>query len=149
MSKPITLLLQADDAEPILRQAAFEAAKFGAFCDYFTRKTVYMPPFVTHNTYDDERKEWLTKFLAAKRIVEAFGMEVEPTSEQETLTVYVPDRVIKSHLVDIGGMKFRHIDKSIPDTKRTVPSYRKDVHTQACHAAAERVIRAWRQSLKS
>lgn len=144
--KTITLTLRTDDAEPILRNAAFAAARYGGFLDHFTRKTVDMPNvYYTRGGYDVVREEWTKNFLAAKRIVEAFGIEYEPTSEEETLTIYIPHKVLKSHLVNAGGVTFRHIDKSIPDPTNSRPMFRGQIHTEACNAAAERVVRKWRE----
>jgi hypothetical protein len=137
----ITLELRAADAEPILREAAEHAAMYGAWCDHFTRRTVNAP-FGSDN-FDDRKRLWQERFLRAKRIVAAFGIEYEQTSEEETLTVYVPDKVLKSHIVKAGGIAFRHIDKSVPDPKNAQPAYRKEVHREACRAAADRVVRRW------
>jgi hypothetical protein len=139
----VTITLRADDAEPLLRKAAYEAAKFGSWCDYITRRT-YNPP----SNPSTARAGWQESFLRAKRTVEGFGIQYEMVSEEETLSVHIPDKVLKSHLTTIAGMTFRHIDKSVLDPKRMMPSYRGEVHSQACHAAADRVVRAWRQSLE-
>lgn len=144
MKPNVTLTLRADDAEPILRKAAYEAAKFGAFVDYITRKTYNAPGnyFVMHGQWQD----W---FLAAKRIVEAFGIEYEPTSEEETLTVHFDYVGGTRHPRKIAGMTFVEVRDSKPDYKHPRPAYRRDVHSQACHAAAERVVKAWRETLKA
>lgn len=134
----VTLELRADDAEPILRKAAYEAAKFGAWCDYITART-YNPP----GSPAQRKKEWLANFLRAKRIVETFGVEYEPTSEQETLTVGY--RYVGGRAENIVG--FTVIRGSKPDYSNPVPQYRGEVHSQACHAAADRVVRAWRRTL--
>jgi len=142
----ITLALRAEDAEPILRLHAELAARYGAFCDHITRKTVERPNAYT--PIEEARAEWLAKFLQAKRVVESFGLEYEPTSEAETLTVYVPDKVLKSRIVKgVAGMSFRLIDKSVPDPKNARPKWRGGVHQEACRHAAERVVRRWRAAL--
>lgn len=145
MAKTITLELRMEDAEPILREAAYEAAKYGAWCDYITPRTYNPPVRVT----PEARAGWATRFLRAKRIVESFGVEYEPTSESETLTVHIPDKVLKSHLVKIAGMTFRHVDESVSDPKRAMPEHRREVHSQACHAAADRVVRAWKTTTQA
>jgi hypothetical protein len=144
MNTKVTVALQADDAEPILRKAAYDAAKYGAWCDHINRRVYNLPVTPT----EENRKHWQQCFLRAKRTVEGFGVDYEPTSEAETLSVHWPDKVLKSHLVNVAGMRFRHIDKSVSDPKNAMPSYRGEVHSQACHAAAERVVRAWRETLQ-
>lgn len=145
MTDKVTLTLRADDAEPILREAAFTAAKFSAFCDFLTRNTVGLP--CDWNRLDERKKEWQVVFLRAKRVVESFGVEYERTTEEETMTVYVPDKVLRSHIVNVGGIRMRHVDKSVPDPKRAMPQLRAAVHSEACHAAAERVVRRWREAM--
>lgn len=150
MAKTITLELRPEDAEPMLRQAADDAAKFGGWCDHITRRTVDMPwasAMLGRDDFDKNKQEWQSRFLQAKRIVEAFGVEYEATSEQETLTTYIPDKVLKSHLVKVAGMTWRHIDKSMPDPKNARPRYAKAVHAEACKQAADRVVRRWREIL--
>lgn len=144
--KTVTLDLRIEDAEPILRTYAEIAAKYGALCDHITPRTVERP---SHSIpLADCKKDWNDKFLRAKRIVESFGIEYEMTSEAETLTTYIPDKVLKSHLVKIAGMTFRHIDKSKPDPKNARPQYRSGVHAEACRQAADRAVRKWRLSLQ-
>lgn len=85
-------------------------------------------------------KRWQAQFLSAKRIVEAFGVEYEQTSEQETLTLHFDyvggKRVNRGMFVEVVG--------SEPDYSHPRPAYRSGVHSYACHAAAERVVRAWK-----
>lgn len=145
MRKQIALSLRVDDAEPILRQAAYDAAKFGAWCDYFDRRTVMRPQ--SSEPIEVAKKNWLAAFLSAKRIVEAFGVEYEPTSEEETLGVYIPIKVVKSHTVKIAGFAFEHVDKSVPDPKNARPQYKSGVHAEACRQAADRVVRRWQAML--
>jgi hypothetical protein len=142
MSKTINLVMRADDAEPILWDAARQAAKYGAWADYITRRTVNPPQDLRH------RGEWQEKFLQAKRLVEAFGVEYERVSEEETLGVYIPHKVLKSHLVKVAGMTMRHVDKSVPDPKNAMPQYSSGICSEACKAAADRVVRAWRSTLE-
>lgn len=145
MPKTITLDLRPDDAEPILRDAAERAARFGAYCDHITRRTVEGP---ASGNYDDCRKQWLARFLAAKRVVEAFGVEIEPTSEPETLTVYYSHIGGRRKLKNIGGVRFNVVTGSKPDYKNPYPCYRRDVHAEACRQAASRVVRRWRETLR-
>lgn len=142
MQRTINITLRADDAEPILRQAAYDAAKFGALCDHMTAKT-HDAPTITGETIADARRRWSALFLRAKRIVEAFGTEYEPTSEQETLTLWFDYIGGKTRTTEMG---FRVTEGSQPDYKHPRPAYRREVHTHACHAAADRVVRAWRHS---
>lgn len=144
MAKTIMVELRPEDAEPILRRAAYEAAKYGAWVDYIDRRT-YNPP---SSPTAENRKRWQDWFLRAKRTVEGFGIEYEQTSEAETLTTHIPDKVLKSHIVNIGGIRFRHVDESVPDPKNIMPAYRGEVHSQACHAAADRVVRAWQATIE-
>lgn len=135
----VTLQLRADDAEPILRKAAFDAAKFGAWCDFITRKTWDAP-----GTVDSDRKTWQQNFLRAKRTVESFGVAYSPTSEEETVSVHYPHR--------IGGVRkragaFNVLTGSKPDMNRPEPIYRSGVHADACRAAVDRVVKAWRATL--
>lgn len=145
--KTISLEMRPDDAEPILRENAELAARYGAFCDYITSERVANRPNST--PIAEARKDWLTRFLRAKRIVESFGVDYEMTTEGETLTVYAPTKVLKSRLVTIAGLTFRHVEKSEPDLnpKNWSPEYRRDVHAEACRQAAKRVVRKWRESL--
>lgn len=93
MNTKVSLTLLADDAAPILYNAAEMAARYGALCDYITIRT-YDSPGRNGPSLADSKKEWLAKFLSAKRIVESFGVEYEPTSEGETMTVHIPDPVL-------------------------------------------------------
>lgn len=79
--------------------------------------------------------------------MEAFGVEYEQVSEAETLTVYIPERVLKSHVVNMGDLAMQMVDKSEPDYKNPHPAYRGDVHREACRQAADRVVRAWKATL--
>lgn len=145
MSNKIALMLLPDDAEPILRKNAYDAAKYGAFVDYITKKTYDAP-----NRPDaEQRKRWLSEFLAAKRIVEAFGIEYEQTSEQETLTLNFPYVGGKRKLKNVAGMAFYEVTGSKPDYAHPQPSYRHEVHSAACIAAANRVVKAWRKTLEN
>lgn len=141
--KTITIELQTEDAEPILREAAKDAARWGSLADNITRNT-YDYPRGHSERFDDARERYRTKFIKAKRVVEAFGVEVDQPSEGETMTVYEPDIVTKSHLVKVAGVTFRHIDASKPNPKGRMPSYRRGVHEEACRQAAERVVKRWR-----
>src|ERR1035437_9101297 len=101
MANKVTLTLLADDAEPFLLQAAEEAAKFGAWCDYITAKT-YNAPNWGNMELADRKKEWREKFLRAKRIVESFGVDYEQTTEAETLTVNYDYVGGKTKVVKLG-----------------------------------------------
>lgn len=144
-TKTITLDIRTEDAEPILRQYAELAARYGALVDHMTKRTVGRPS--SSLPLDECKAEWQEKFLRAKRIVESFGVDYEMTTAEETLTTYIPDKVLKSHLVKVAGVTFRHVDKSIPDPKNAMPQYRSGVHAEACKAAADRVVRRWRAAL--
>lgn len=142
-TQTINLALRADDAEPILRKAAFEAAKNGALCDHMTAKTQDAPTGFGQSVAE-ARKKWQAQFLSAKRIVEAFGVDYEQTSEPETLTIWFDfvggKKVSRGMFVETVGSK--------PDYDHPRPAYRREVHSHACHAAADRVVRAWRNSLR-
>lgn len=147
MATFIKLTLRSDDAEPILRKAAYEAARNGALSDHMTLKT-HDAPTGFNESFIHARARWLADFLSAKRIVEAFGVEYEQTSEPETLTVwhdYVGGKRKVRNLPGIGPVAT--VTGSQPDYRHPRPAYRREVHSHACHAAAERVVRAWRQSL--
>lgn len=145
MSKTVRLELRADDAEPILLAAAKEAAEFGGLLDHVTRKTGGVRHQGHNETFDDARKRWHQRFAKAKRMVEAFGVEYEPTSEAETLTVdyrWVGGTTKVVRLPGIGPVGCR--SGSQPDYKHPFPSYRGEVHAEACRQAAQRVVRSWR-----
>lgn len=138
----VTLELRTDDAEPLLRQAAEDAAKYGALCDYITKRTGNCPQRGFSETLDDARKRWQAIFLRAKRIVESFGIEYEPTSEEETLTVDFPHEGGTRKV--IGGL-FAMTTGSKQNFKKPFPSYRREVHSEACRAAAGRTVRKWKE----
>lgn len=134
----ITLTILADDAKPILWQAAFEAAKFGAWTDYFASHVGNLPSGM-------DRKTWQGRFLKAKRMVEVFGVEYEPTSEAETLTVDYPwEGGTREFVAGVGYVT----SGQTQNLNLPYPSYRREVHTKACEAAADRVVRRWRASLE-
>jgi hypothetical protein len=144
--KTITLQLRPDDAEPLLAAAARDAAQFGAWCDYIDQRTVNAPGSGWQNLAADKKK-WLAEFLRAKRIVEAFGVEYEPVSEAETLTVYIPMKNEKRKLIDVAGFKYTRCTGGEPDYKHPQPSYRRGIHGEACGHAAARVVARWRKLL--
>jgi hypothetical protein len=130
----VNLTLRVEDAEPILWKAAYEAALYGARVDYVPRNC-YDSPFSSFSkSYDECKREANEHFLRAKRIVEAFGVGHEPTSEAETLTIAFPPK---------KGTGSTYV----PNHKRPTPDYRGAVHVEACKAAADRVIRSWKQTL--
>lgn len=144
--KTITLELRPEDAEPILRQAADDAAKYSALCDHITSKTWNAPG---PHPLADAKKEWLARFLKAKRIVEAFGVEYEQTSEPETLTVhydYIGGKRTIMNLPTIGPVGVTR--GSVPDYKNPRPAYA-SWHSEACRHAAERVVRRWRELISA
>lgn len=118
----ITLELRAEDAEPILRQAAIDAAKFGAYLDFITIRTWNAPGLGGPN-FKFDRALWREIFLRAKRTVESFGVDYEQTSEPETISRY-------------DGEPYNG-----------APVLISDVHSCACRAAADRVVRRWKESL--
>jgi hypothetical protein len=143
---PVILSLRGEDAKPILEQAARDAAYYGGWLDHITRRTWNSPQGMSE-TFEEARARWQKKFLAAKRIVEAFGVEIESTSEEETLTVEFPHVGGKKKLVKIGGIAFNEVTGSKPDYKDPRPRYRGAVHLEAAWAAASRVVRAWERLL--
>jgi hypothetical protein len=136
----ISITLRQQDAEPILRRAAYDAAYYGSWCDYITPRTYSFNLRVDA----DAKKRWRDNFLRAKRLVEAFGIEYEQVSEEETLTVYIPFKNEKRKLRKVGGFGFTVLEGGVPDYDNPQPAYRGTIHTYACHAAAERVVRRWR-----
>lgn len=144
----ITIELRTEDAEPILREAALEAARFGSLIDHVTRRTYNVRHQGHGESLEDAKARWRQRFLKGKRMVEAFGVDYEMVSEGETLSVHWPDKVLKSTIVTVGNlMRYRRIDKSVPDPKRAMPECRGEIHEQACKAAAERTVRRWRETL--
>lgn len=147
MSKTITIALCLEDAEPMLRQAAKEAAEFGALLDYVTRKTGNVRQRNMGERYDDARARWQKRYLKAKRMVEAFGIEYEPISEGEALTVgyrYVGGKTTIRRMPGIGPVQWTEGSK--PDYDHPYPEMRGEIMTQACIAAADRVVRRWREA---
>jgi hypothetical protein len=141
----ITLTMRPQDAEPILLDEARKAALYGAWCDYITPKTVNSPG--RWNMLAEDKKRWQAQFLRSKRIVEAFGVEYEPTSEEETLTVYIPQKNEKRRVRNIAGIGFTEVSGGEPDYAHPLPEYRKAVHHEACWQAAHRVVARWRATL--
>lgn len=148
MSKTIMLALRAEDAEPILRKAARDAAKWGGYCDHVNRKTINSPT-LHGERFEDAQKRWRDLFLSAKRTVEAFGIEYEPTTEPETLRPYIHfvggTRKVKN-IPGIGPVGWRTGSK--PDYKHPGVQLAGEVHGEACTAAAERVVRRWLATIK-
>jgi hypothetical protein len=145
--KTITLELRPADAEPILRDAARDAAMFGALGDYMTKRTM-SAPIGFGEPLADARARWAERFLRGKRIVEAFGVDYEPTSEAETLTVHWPDKNEKREPVNVAGMRFTRVSGGVPDPKNAIPQYRREIHAEACRQAADRVVRRWRELIE-
>jgi hypothetical protein len=126
MTKTITLTLRVEDAEPILAEAAYEAAKFGSLLDYVPRKCWNSPRRSgVRVTHEQQNEDWRARFLRAKRIVESFGLEYEQPSEAETIDMLYDEC----------------------DEKKLVPRYRGEVHREAAKAAAGRVVRRWKERL--
>jgi hypothetical protein len=135
----VTVTIPVDDAERVLREAAKKAAQYGALVDYVTRRTGGSVPWCGHRMrFEDARAEWKRRFLKAKATVECFGVEYEPTSEGETLTVGFEHKT--KAMRNIAGMTFREVED---DFTKPRPEYRGGVHDAACEAAAERVVRQW------
>lgn len=133
-NQTVTVTLRREDAEPILRKAAYEAAKFGAFVDHCTRRTVNCPHRGHGESFEDAKARWSKWYLQAKRTVEAFGVEYSMTSAEETIGIYWPPK---------PGTGTQYV----PDYANPLPMHRGEIHSQACHAAAERVVRAWKAKL--
>lgn len=147
MNTKVSLTLLADDVEPFLRQAAEEAAKYSAWCDHITIKTRNSPSW-GRMRLPDAKKEWNAKFLRAKRIVESFGVEYEPTTEAETLTVAYDHIGGKREIMKVPGIgNVGWVTGSQPDYKHPHPSFYGGIHAEACRQAADRVVRRWRQTL--
>lgn len=145
--KTINITLRTDDAEQILRAAALDAARFSAWVDYVTPKTHEAPFASNGQTRAEQKARWKERFLKAKRMVEAFGVEYEMTSEEETLTVtyrWIGGKAIRR---TVGNLAFNEIVGSKPDYANPEPCYRRNVHEEACRAAADRVVRRWRAGL--
>jgi hypothetical protein len=151
--KKVTITLPADDLEPTLRKYAFEAARYSAWCDHIQPYRTYMGPgpgYGSRLTAQEVKAEWREKFLRGKRIVEAFGIEYEQTSEDETVYISYPHmKGEKRERVNVGGlMAFTRVSGGTADFKKPEITFRGGVHEEACNQAAERVIRKWRASLK-
>ena len=144
----VDLKMRVEDAEPILRTAAFDAARYSAFCDYITPRTYNPPAAHSGRSLADQKKIWRDRFLKAKRMVEAFGVEYEMTTEQEAMTVHIPMKNEKRTLVKVGGMAFNRLSGGEPDFKNPRPAYRGAIHQEACNQAADRTVRRWRAGLE-
>jgi hypothetical protein len=145
--KTVTVTLTLDDAEPILLRAAEDAAKFGGWLDYVTRRT-YNAPTGHGETLDAARKRWQPRYAAARRVVRAFGIDPEETSEEEALTITHPYKGGKRVPVNVGGLiHYTRIEGSQPDYNDPMPCYRSDVHAEACRQAAKRTVRLWRATV--
>ncbi len=142
----VTLELRVEDAEPILRKDAYEAAKYSAWLDHITKRTV-SSPCSTSRDFDADRKDWNLKFLSNKRLVESFGIDYEILSEQEVLGVYIPEKVLKSRIVKLAGFSIREVQKSEPDPANAQPRYQSSICLEACKQAADRVVRNWQATL--
>lgn len=143
----VTLSLRVEDAKPILRKAAYEAALYGGHADHIPRRS-WGRPGPTGETFDDFRKRCAGRFVEAKRIVEAFGVEVELTTEPEAMTIHYPHRKggkYKKH--NVAGFVMRERIGGETDWSKPEPMYRSEVHRYASEAAADRVIRAWERLL--
>lgn len=143
----IALTLHADDVESFLRQAADDAARYSALVDHMTPRT-YQSPWRSGVPFEAQHKEWNARFLRAKRIVEAFGVEYEMTSEAETLTVHIPMKGQKRKMHTVAGLaRFATLSGGVPDLKHPLPCYFGGVHAEACRQAADRTVRKWRAML--
>src|SRR5690606_4802745 len=128
--------------ESVLREAAYKAALYGALTDYITRRTGNRPSWNGAKTFEEARAAWRRQFARAKALVECFGVDYEPTSEAETLTIDYGSKPIldkKGREVIVAGL-FRRVET---DFDQRFPAYRRHVHEAACEAAALRVVRAW------
>lgn len=141
--KEVTVKLPIDYAEKVLRDAAYKAAYFGSLLDYMTRRTKQRPG--PGYTLDEGRIAWKEGYLSAKRVVQAFGVEYEPVSEQETLTVTYEYKGGKTKRVMIAGLlKFNHTEGGRLDYDNPIPCYRGEVHREACEHAAASVVKSWK-----
>lgn len=139
----VTVTIPIEAAEKMLREAAKAAALYGALVDHMTRKTSNRPG---PQSFDEARKQWAREFLRAKKIVECFGLEYEPTSEAEALTVTYGTKPVKDRRgrqETVLGI-FRRVEA---DYSQILPCYRREVHEHACDAAADRVVRRWREQI--
>jgi len=139
----VTVTIPADEAERVLREAARAAALYGAMVDYITRRTDMMPTWNGAKSFVEARADWQRRFLKAKATVECFGIEYEPTSESETMTIGFENKPVRDKRgkeVIVAGL-FRRVES---DFTKPIPSYRRHVHEAACDAAADRVVRRWK-----
>lgn len=142
----ITLSLRAEDAEPILRKEAYDAAKYGSMVDHIPRKCWNHPKGYGVD-HDKQKAIWSERFLRSKRIVESFGIDYEPVSEAETITLRYEEIKRTKARRNIAGMTFREIETVGYNSKKFEAHYISEYHSQACQAAADRAVRRWRESL--
>lgn len=139
----IHLTLRVEDAEPILRQAAFDAAKFGGYLDNVPRRIWNSP--ARGSKYEESRAEWRGKYLAAKRIVEAFGVEVELADGDFVGTHYPHTKGGKREILDVGGLKFAMMKGAKTDHSRPEKQWLGVRFQEAAEAAQGRAVAKWRE----
>lgn len=115
----VQISLRKEDAAYVLHGAAFDAAKYGALCDYMASNVSDIPSdaLMLGASLVEVKKEWTGRFLRAKRITEAFGVDYAPVTEDATVSPLSKPA---------PGMKPRRC-------------YREREHLAACEAAATRV----------
>lgn len=120
---------------------------YGALVDYVTQRTGGNQPergYGYAKTFPECRENWRRKFIEAKKLVECFGVDYEPTSEEETITVGYgtkphPDASHRRQAAKIG------FNAVVTDYDKRHPEYRQSVHLEACQQAAKRVVRKWKE----
>lgn len=144
MANVVKITLQVRDARPILWQAARDAAYYGSLTDYITLRTWNAPG--ARKPIADLKVDWRRKFLAAKRVVNSFGVDYFAVSEEDTVNPkghvpYVGGRVKKLRLGSLGTIGMR--EGARPDPKKAEPQYKGAHHLQACDAAADKTVEFW------
>ncbi len=150
----VTITLRRDDAAPILREAANDAAHYGAMLDYVTRRTVDVSGRTyagqihwytgkrTVDNFDELRKEWRDKWLRAKRIVEAFGVEPSGVSEEEAIGIQYG--WLKTGAKHPRENRKVRAGEGVQNYDEQWPKLRGSIFHEACRQAAERTVRAWK-----
>jgi hypothetical protein len=141
--------LPIEIAEPILRDAAYRYARYSALLDL--PSTMHNLPTGHGQRYEDARAVWLAGFKEARTLCLAFGvLDPENTSDEEREYITFPHWVGgRRKIISVPGLgKFSRHSGGKPDLKRPVRTYRGGIHTEACHAAADRTVKAWRASFE-
>jgi len=144
----VTPSLWVEDAKPIVREAALVASRFGGLLDHHPRRC--WDSQTNHGeTLDEARKRWAEKYQSAKRVLDAFGAEVEPVPESEAVGVHYPHyKGEKIKVVNLPGLgPIRHRSGGTPIKSKPEKIWRGTAFRAACQKAADDAVEAWAKKL--